>query len=263
MRISHRVSKNVTHQIQQEFQAIGVDLPIGLSTIILYEDDVRWPNVARLKSKLNCLDIVSTVFSSSELNMANVLAMSPEWHHGYPMPDMDNGYFEATYDISSSCQVCRIGLSQKAPFRFRKAPSWGTKSILQLNWIFDEYFVKPEVWEDVFQPFGIGCRPAILHRSNAILENVVQLDVATVIELEMDHLDHPFEVCPVCNRKRYLPFTRGFLPKPKMPEIPMFKSTQYFGSGGSSSRLVFISNELYRKITLSRLKGASFSACVQ
>ena len=45
-----------------------------------------------------------------------------------------------------------IGAKQVSPFRMKESPNWGRRSILQMNWLFDEYFVKPEVWNAVFQP---------------------------------------------------------------------------------------------------------------
>jgi len=72
-----------------------------------------------------------------------------------------------------------MGLVQKAPFRMRGEPKWGTKHILQMNWVFDEFFVRIEVWDKVFRKFGIEKLPVVQHKTDKPLESVVQLKVLT------------------------------------------------------------------------------------
>jgi hypothetical protein len=84
----------------------------------------------------------------------------------------------------------------------KRSPAWGTKSILQLNWIFDEYFVTPTAWRQVFEAFGIACKPVLLDRTGEVLDSVVQLDIPKTHEL---NFDGDFELCKACNIKKYLP----------------------------------------------------------
>ena len=46
-------------------------------------------------------------------------------------------------------------------------PKWGRRGVLQLNWVFDEYFATPEVWASFFEPHGIECRPVMNTRGAA------------------------------------------------------------------------------------------------
>jgi hypothetical protein len=64
-----------------------------------------------------------------------------------------------------------------------------------MNWLFDEYFVKPEVWNAVFQPLGINCRRVLLHRTGQELESVLQLDIPKLVPLQMASKAFEYERC--------------------------------------------------------------------
>ena len=150
--------------VRKAFQDAGVELQIHdnnltkIAVCDVAEDDPQWETVRHLLKKYETMDIPFTKFSDSELSNAKHLAMGSSWHHGYPQPEDDFGYMQLTYDLRDYCEHCGIGAKQISPFRMKKSPNWGRRSILQMNWLFDEYFVKPEVWNAVFQPLGINCR---------------------------------------------------------------------------------------------------------
>ena len=151
--------------------------------------------------------MVETSFSKAELGQARFLAMYPLAHHGYPQPEDDFEFMSVTYDPDLYCKSCCVGLRQRAPFLMRNEPRWGKKSILQLNWVFDEYFTKPDAWEKVFKPAGISCRPVLHARSKKILETVVQLQITKSAELYLSAV--PFELCKTCGSKKFARVTRG------------------------------------------------------
>ena len=204
--------------------------------------------------------MVTTEFSSAELRTAKYLHVGATSHRGYPQPEDDFAYKRITYDALDYCKHCGVGGRQVAPFRLRQAPQWGSKLIFQLNWVFDEFFVRPDVWSAIFEPLGIPCRSVVQNKTGAVLDSVVQLDITELVDLELDGCE--YEICSHCSRKKYLPFVRGYYPKP-LQEIKgaAFKSNQWFGSGASAHKAVRISNELCRKITTSKLKGLYFDAC--
>jgi hypothetical protein len=265
MKIIHRVSTKSTARELGAFEKAGFSLRElgdngrGVLTFEVDERDSRWPSVALLVKELRAVDIVSTKFTDAELKNAKFLGVLSSWHHGYPQPSDDFGYRELTYDLSEYCESCGIGKRQKAPFRFSAAPTWGRKSILQLNWIFDEYFVKPDVFESVFKPFGIGNRPVLLHRTGAKLNSVVQLEISSMVELEMK--DRPFKDCLRCSRRKYSPEHHGFFPAPSGTDSAIFRSTQYLGSGANAFHAVLVSNALYGSIVENNITGIAFQAC--
>src|SRR5215831_10817776 len=183
MRIIHNISLNVDAQKERAFSEAGValhpegppSLVAGLATFRISEDDPRWPEVRALMEAFQIMDVSWTRFSASELDSARFLVLGITRHQGYPQPDHDFGYRNITYDCSDFCEACGTGLRQIAPFRFLRPPTWGKKSVLQLNWVFDEYFVKPDVWRDVFKPLGVASLPVLLHKTGEVIDSVVQI----------------------------------------------------------------------------------------
>ncbi len=210
------------------------------------------PWIARRRA----VDIVSTHFSKEELAAARWLALEPSWHHGYPQPDEGRfGYREVTCEVADFCEQCGIGLRQKAPFRMKSEPKWGRNGILQLHWVFDEFFVRPEVWSTVFHPNGVGCRP-VLDAKGAELKTVVQLVIQEEVDVVVEDL--ATEHCAHCGRVKSLPVTRGaFPPLANEPSARMAKTREYFGSGASAHRGVLVSQEVARALAAKKVRGAS------
>ena len=135
LKIIQNIFLSVSEQEKQEFHRAGIELESGFTAFQIQEDDVRWPAVNLLAQKFSAVDTTRTVFSRSECKQAKYLGMLPAWHYDYPMPDNDFGYLQG-FDLSEYCPHCGIGLKQLTPSRIKKAPTWGLKSIVQLNWVF-------------------------------------------------------------------------------------------------------------------------------
>lgn len=238
-------------------EEIKLDIDPILTVFTISEQDPRWPKVEEVVRRNGLIGGVSTTFTEAERRQAEYLAMQPTWHNGYPQPEDD--YEETSYDLTNHCATCGIGKIQKAPLRIKGEPNWGRRSIMQLNWIFDEFFTKPEIWETVFRPVGVGCLP-VLNRSGAKpFETVVQLVFEKSSPVDTTGLS--FELCPVCGRKKYPPNSRGFLPRPTHPSGQAFKSIEDFGAGGNAYKEIFVSQALYQTITNAKLLGVEFSPC--
>lgn len=186
------------------------------------------------------------------------MVVVPDWHHGYPQPDdLNSGYLAATYDLTNYCERCGIGLKQKAPFQMKGEPKWGKKGILQLNWVFDEYFVTPETWRSVFKPHGVESRP-VLKANGAQLKTVVQLVAQEEVDIVTAGLSTEEAACSTCGRTKYLPVTRGPMPAlTTEPSTAMVKTREYFGSGASANKDVLVSHRVGEAFATARMKGAS------
>jgi len=282
VRIHHSI--HVLRDIsEQAFSGCGIRLKQEgqFQSYDITEDDPRWPRVAKAISRYQEIsaalrgfpipganegDRVWTEFTAEERKRAPFLEIGA-WYRGYPQPQEYKSsaaskidkfpYLRGTYDFSEACEKCWSGKRQVAPFRMKKGPAWGRRSILQLKWVHEEFFVRPDVYESIFRPFGIGSRPVLLHKTGAELDTVVQLVVEAVAEVNVDRI--PLErVCSECGRQDYHRSTRGFPPSPAPTEAAIFKSKQLFN--GYNGR-VYVSNALYRKIVGAKLKGADFDPC--
>lgn len=261
MKIVHNITLLVGESEQTAFSEIGIPLSIGFSSFKIEEGDQRWPAVPRLISLFKAVDTTTTKFSSQEISGAKYLGVVSEWHHGYPEPVDGFGYLKKTFDQHGFCMECGAGLAQNAPFRIKKPPAWGVKSILQLNWVFDEYFVRPDVWDSVFRPYGVGCSPVVLDETGVEAESIVQLNISGESELKIDG-GMTGEKCLACGVVKYPPIARGFYTPPIAPvNSEIFKSSQYFGSGRRAYRAVIVSASLYGAIKAAGIKGAVFKPC--
>lgn len=268
MRIIHRIAFWYDERVER-LKDIGVNCPrtpvgMGRDMLVLDVDeaDPKWPAIKAVLDVWSMSTAVRTEFSRNELRCAQWLKLDPSWHHGYPMPDGDFGYLNLTYDLAEYCKKCGMGARQKAPFRMRGEPKWGRRSLLQLNWVFDEYFATPAVWKSVFAPLGIGCWPVLAYKKETELKTVVQLRIDTVLDAALAMGDQPFDICEFCQRKKYLPFERGTFPAMtgSVEGVHAIKTREYFGGGGIEAfREVLVSRDLFQRIRGCGLKGARFS----
>lgn len=258
MRIFHQLSFNSDRTIQRELAALGIDVaPSGLVVVEVDESRPDWPAVEAWIKRRDALDFVGTRFTEDEVANAQWLLMR-SWHHGYPQPDEGHfGYREATYDLANYCRECGIGLKQKAPFQMKGEPKWGKRGILRLTWVWDEFFVTPQVFRTIFRPAGVRARE-VLNRRGAQLETVVQLVVEEVVGVSTRGLE-PL-VCPVCNRRKFNWPMRGPFPAPTAaPAAAMVRSKAYFGDGAAAHHAVLASQRIVAALALHDVRGASFT----
>jgi hypothetical protein len=264
MKIVHRVSLTPNASQRRVLLSLGLRLIESESPLVrlvsfdVEEGEASWPKVKTLIDEWKPADFVRTEFSRSELEGASFLQLFA-MHKGYPQPADDFGYLNATYDLSDYCQACGIGKTQVAPFRMKGEPHWGKNHVLQLNWVFDEFFVQPQVWEAVFRPTGVGRSVVLDHRTGKPLQNVVQLVIKDVAPSVLRIADYPCEVCPSCGCKKYLPISRGFFPPFETnPESQVCKTQEFFGSGGSGWNATVVGSDVYRAIQGHKIGGVAF-----
>jgi hypothetical protein len=255
MQIVHRVSFSSSTEIRGELLRLGHVVPSeGFVAIDVDEADANWSEIAAWITRRGAVDIASTRFTAEEIRSASWHELVPSWHQGYPQPEEDFGFLKITYNLASYCDACGTGAKQMAPFRMRKEPKWGRNGILQLNWIFDEFFVTPEVWKRVFDPLGVAARE-VVDAKGRTLEGAVQLSVATEVELDRQSLYATS--CPSCRRTKYLPHTRGRFPGLKaVPSNHIARTIEEFGSGPSAARRVVVSAALASALTSQGVRGA-------
>lgn len=264
MKILHRITITADSTIQGNLRRLGIEVEQGFATFEIDESNISWPELEPKLSVWQAVDVVTTTFTAGELKKAPSLRMAPSWHHGYPQPENDFGFLAETYDLTDYCAECGVGKHQIAPFRMKGEPKWGKRHILQLNWVFDEFFVLPEVWERAFQPFGIGCRPVVDFRSGQNLQTVVQIDNTAIATSKLRIAENqPAEACTSCDRRKYLPISKGPFPSfVEEPTEPMLKTQEYFGSGASAWRAVIVSSALFQVVKEQKLNGVDFIPCV-
>lgn len=226
----------------------GVKAELGYFSFWLEENETYW-QLKPYFDKWGVQETIISKFSDEEKDAAKQLVFLSPWANGYPMPDNDGGYRKATYDDSDYCNTCGRGLKQKEPFRLKKAPNWsGHKKMFSLNWIFDEFFVRKDVYESLFKPIGIKSEKVLLYKKETVIDDTVQL-IIPEMETSLTLEGYPFLICKDCNRKRYDLINKGFFPsfKDDVKDIKILKSKEWFGSGASARKYIFVSQALRRK----------------
>jgi len=239
----------------------GVRLPWSEKTIFgldIGELDARWNAARHVIDRFKITEFYFTRFTRAELNDSSELCMLGRSGRGYPQPEEGFGYLAATYDLTDYCSRCGNGCRQVNPFRLKSMPMLN-RSVMQLNWVFDEFFMSHCVWAEVFKPFGIECWPVVAHKTGEEADSVVQLKIDERVQLRMKEGDGTD--CPICNRSRSPLDLRGFAPAPLPMESHICRSIQGFGSGAQTFNRVIVSASLYREMKRAKLRGVQFYPC--
>lgn len=266
MDVVHRIAIRPTAEQRITLEALGVALPPGIAlpgggeyvTFDLRESHPNWEALRGLLNRWEAGDEVRPEFSIDEISSAQWHKLVPNWHHGYPGPDhMNFGHLQATYDLGAWCDMCGQGKVQRAPFQMKGEPRWGRRGILQLHWIYDEFFVTPEVWRTVFAPPGVTCR-AVMNTKESELKTVVQL-VIEGAPVAISTVGLVSEVCAACRQTKYQHPARSYFPAlTATPERSIVKTAEWFGSGRQADKCVLVPQVVVQAMTAIKLRGASF-----
>jgi hypothetical protein len=259
MRLRHQFKLKLDEEQQAALARIGIHLPIGLATLEVMEDDPQWPHVQYLAQQFGFIDSIGTEFSKDELSAASSLVIGA-WENGFPQPERNYAYLSQTYDLTDACSKCGLGRVQVAPFLIKKPPKWGSKAFFQLSWVFDELFVRPDVYREVFYPLSIESWPVILGSTGELCSDVLQLKISRSIDLDCSQ--EIATSCNVCGRTKYLPHSVGFFPKPKeIPDESLFRSVEYFGYNFQVYRQVMVTQSMHKTLKDSHPEGLAFWPC--
>ncbi|MEJ2042135.1 MAG: hypothetical protein P8X89_02550 [Reinekea sp.] len=128
-----------------------------------------------------------------------------------------------------------------------------------MNWVFDEFFVRPDTWEYIFKPLGIEYRKVFNAHSSKPLETVVQLVIPEEeVSLSLKS-ENAKKLCTKCSVTKYSPIVRGLFPAlTRDIKTPIFKVKDNFGSGAESHKPVIITKGLYSVLKQNKVKGVVF-----
>jgi hypothetical protein len=219
-----------------------------------------YSKLAFLFENWEVLDTLGVEFTKNEILTADYCVVDRWSLFGYPMPDNDMGYLYNTYDTKNMCGECGIGKIQRDDFRLRRVPKHPFGGI---EWIYDEFFVRTDLYEKIFKPLGIECRPLRKYKDDSIIENYVQL-VIPVIDEPLDLSYYESYTCPKCGATKYDAMTFGYYPLQENPLPHIYKSKEYFGDGFSANRKIFVSAHL-RDLMIEKgmMKHQNFVPCAK
>jgi hypothetical protein len=240
------------------------------------EDDPVWPTVALLLDEYHrawtahpenaffvenfgsvadpLADMARAKFSDRDRKAAAYLSLDASLI-GFPQPQDILRFYEPTY--KTACSKCRIGSEQIFPLCLSGEPKWArSRGMFMLNWVPDEFLVRPEMYVEVFRPFGIASRPVLDYESQEVLKTVVQLDIP--LRADVDVAKATYDICGSCGGRSYDRDARNYTPMPLSAPGPLFKSNQWFNPFHS---IVYMTQHLFRSIGQSGFRGAYSIPC--
>ena len=245
MKIMYHIAQDWTEDRIKILNNLEIYPKKGFSAVQVEEDVYK--KLEPFMKKWGDLGIRYPLFTKKELKESLLSAKSGSHTHGYPMPSMDGGFKVLTYDLSNYCESCGVGKKQKDAFRLKNVPKAEKKRLFGIGWVFDEYFVDKDLYNEVFKPLGIKSREVLKYKKDTPFENTVQL-VLEETEETLNLEDNPIESCDKCGRWKYQPMPQGFYPKYENIIAPMFKSKDWFGTGAEARKRIFVTQELREKL---------------
>lgn len=264
MKIKYTYSVNWTEEQVKLMKSLGIFVKPGLDRLDI-EGGTLHDAVYPYMDKWGYIEgrAIGTSYTLQEIDNSSLLVFLPDWTNGYPQPDNTHEWLNSTYDLSAYCDKCGCGVVQKQSFRLKKNPVWKNRKIFTLEWVYDELFLKKEIYDSLFRLLGFGYKPVLLHNSGEIIEDVVQLQIP-ITEIELDTSGLRFEICNKCEKIKYINQIEGFFPR-FMNTLPqsqyLFRSREFYGSGAFAARWIFVTQELRQMLLSKDVKGIYIPCC--
>lgn len=211
--------------------------PIKIEDGYIYEEIIKYFS----NKQFNPLrEYIQFEYSKEEILGSEYCVIRNYHYCGYPEHLND-----ITCEWQDNCTSCHYNAVQIDDYRVSKVAKhklWGF-----FAWVFEVLFASVDLYQEVFEPLGIGCRP-LRTKGEKIIDGVVQL-VIPVIDEDMVFLNYNYRECPECGKRKYVGAPiNPFYPLHKHPLPHIYLSKERFGDGWFSDREIYISTELALKL---------------
>ncbi|MEA5018045.1 MAG: hypothetical protein VB009_04945 [Erysipelotrichaceae bacterium] len=205
--------------------------------------------------------LIDAVYTKAEFDKAKWLSIRSKFRFEYPQPEDDFTYKKYTYDNNNGCGSCGCGLVQKESFRVNKAPKWGKRHFLMLNWVEDELFVNTLAKDciNIKDIRGFRYLDVINHKKNTKFDDFYQMYVEKILDPGMTNLEQSVKLvrkCDTCNSVKYICTGRGISFKKEVFEnidTDIIKSYERFGDGHMCASEIIVSKKLFDMIKSNNL----------
>lgn len=270
MKIRHRIcfnKKSISSEFlnflkekKAKFSEVKTDLA-DLVVVYLIEEDEWKDELKQFLQKDEIISIPESIYSKAEMEKASWFRIRSKFRWEYPQPEDCSNYIHITYDSTNYCESCGYGSRQKEEFRIKKNPKWGKRNFLMLNWVEDELFISNKSKEIIRNADikGYKIYDVINHRTDKPLDDINQIYIEEVLQSGLVNEEQSIKEiikCHKCGSVKYIYTGRGFTYKKDVFEdlnVDIVKSYEMFGDGLMCARLVFISKNLYKLLTLNSL----------
>lgn len=243
-----RKSKKLSNVLRE----LGVDLPKptslpGGSDFTVFVVAESHPNFAAVLqlAKDNDLFVLEEVkFDHRDYAAATHVTLygMPKTYPCTPRGGFPNG--SNTYDLSDACGACGTGRRQINSFRLEKEVKVKEREVIGIHWIFDEIFMSPWLAAEVFEKIDVPTRDVLNCSGRRVFPGVRQGIIPEVF-VPVDTAGLAMAKCPSCEREKFEPRPGLFPRLMERTDAPIFRTAQYFGSGGQAYRQIIVKRTVY------------------
>jgi hypothetical protein len=201
MKVKIRVVKSFSRKEQIELEKIGINIKLDWDAFEVDADDLNVSKIQNIlsNSDWNSISQQEASFSEKDRTDAPYLNIYSNKMLGYAKPDdedeVDNylypfdiyPYYKGVFEVANVddnyglLRGRQIGL-----YSLNGEPKWGNKDIASANNIEDTFFVKPEIYKEIFEPLNIKCLPVLKYKTLELLKTVVQIVQQDVSRSKLD-----------------------------------------------------------------------------
>lgn len=282
MQILHRIATTSSNPVWSAIESAGIAIEKRsfIWVALVPDEHPCWPDISARLGEYD--STIVNKFSGQDVAGAEWLCIFAKGHHGYPQPE--EGWWERTYEATTRCRKCGFVTEQRAPFRLRGEPAASHSQFLQLNWVFDEFFVRPAVRDALLaaELTGIEFVPPVIHRSGLPSLTVDQMRITSALRPAIDTSALQTVTCKMnneesasafapgpilesssdfCGRTKYHLRHRGPLQLERAafegaPDV--VRTAERFGSGGLAFRATIVSQRFRELVAAAKWRGLSF-----
>lgn len=276
MRIKRRFTfsereKNIIKFLEK--QKVEYIIAHNIGVLEIFEDDDKYVEISQYLAKNNIKPNPATsqcIYTKQELDDAKWLILGSTWHNGYPQPQGYLSYVEKTYDVSGCCKECYAGKVQNDSFVLKKPPKWGRRNFFALTVVYDEFFISDKARSVFIKNNVTGIEyKNVLHglKKREVIEDTKQIFVKNRLRpgLAEGMIAQNF-ICPKCDSVNHL-LNVGFFNYYKQAFegviVDVIKTSEYCGTEGMGSSLVFVTQRLRKIIIDNGLENGVYFIPVQ
>lgn len=227
----------------------------------LCEEDEWKDDLYRVLQKEKVTSLIDIIYTKEEFEKAQWYSMRSKFRFEYPQPEDAFDYRNQTYDNSRYCSSCGCGLRQVEGFRINKAPKWGKRHFLMLNWIEDELFIDTIAQEYIISEkiTGLEILDVINNKKNTTFEDIHQIYIENVLDPSLVNMELSVKEvlnCRSCGKVKYIYSGRGLSFKKDTfqgLDHDIVKSFETFGSGHMCARIIIVSKKFYQVLKKNKL----------
>lgn len=202
------------------------------------------------------------VYSKKEIETSELLRIIPNTYCGYPQPEMDDSYFEVSYDPNSVCPKCLQGGVQKNPFQMFK-PKIGKSDIAGIHWVL-ELIITQRLKEIIEAEglTGVEFWPVVNYRKKTEYEGLYQLFITN----EMPPMSPEAEIVRApdvreceCGKKGYVRKGVPVYSRESLVNIKDFNKThEWLGGGETTWQSKIVTKKVYDLFQQHKVRGVRF-----